>query len=63
VAANVLTYFGEDLYAGIQLVDRALELNPSFARGWQQSGWLRLWAGEPDTAIKHFRDLVAAQPA
>jgi hypothetical protein len=24
------------------LVDRALEINQSFARGWQQSGWLRL---------------------
>src|ERR1700746_3032597 len=37
VAAYLLTYFGEDIYAGIQLVDRALELNPGFARGWQQS--------------------------
>ena len=31
----------------IRLVDRALELNPSFARGWHRSGVLRLWAGEP----------------
>jgi len=62
VAANVLTYFGEDIYAGIQLVDRALELNPSFARGWQQSGWLRLWAGEPDTAIKHFETSLRLSP-
>jgi adenylate cyclase len=62
VAANVLTYFGEDIHAGIQLVDRALELNPSFARGWQQSAWLRLWAGEPDTAIKHFETSLRLSP-
>src|SRR5271166_6233048 len=38
------------LHAGIELVDRALDLNPSFARGWQQSAWLRMLAGEPDPA-------------
>jgi TolB-like protein len=62
IAAYVLTYFGEDIYAGIELVDRALELNPSFARGWQQSAWLRLWAGEPDPAIKHFETSLRLSP-
>ena len=33
------------------LVDGALALNPSFAHGWVQSGTLRLWAGQHDTAI------------
>ena len=33
-AAFVLAYFGEDIGAMIGLVDRALALNPSFARGW-----------------------------
>jgi len=37
----------------IGLVDRALTLNPSFARGWYVSGVLRLWAGHPDLAIAH----------
>jgi TolB-like protein/class 3 adenylate cyclase len=61
-AAYVLGYFGEDIYAAIELVDRALELNPSFARGWQQSAWLRLWAGEPDPAIKHFETSLRLSP-
>jgi hypothetical protein len=30
------------------LIDRALALNPSFARGWYRSGILRLFAGQPD---------------
>jgi len=37
----------------IALVDRALALNPSFARGWYISGYLRLLAGDPDIAIEH----------
>jgi adenylate cyclase len=52
-AAFVLGYFGEDVGAMIGLVDRALALNPSFARGWYVSGILRLWAGQPDLAIEH----------
>jgi tetratricopeptide (TPR) repeat protein len=52
-AAAVLAYFGEDIGAMLGLVDRALALNPNFARGWHVSGDLRLWAGEIDTAIEH----------
>jgi TolB-like protein len=52
-AAQVLAYFGEDIDASMALIDRALALNPSCARGWYRSGWLRLWAGELDLAIQH----------
>jgi adenylate cyclase len=37
----------------IALVERALALNPNFARGWHISGDLRVWAGQPDIAIEH----------
>ena len=53
-AAYVLGYFGDDLEAAIALIDRSLELNPSSADGWRWSGWMRLWAGHPDLAVKHF---------
>jgi tetratricopeptide (TPR) repeat protein len=36
----------------IALVDRALALNPSFARGWYIGGILRLFAGHPDQAVE-----------
>jgi TolB-like protein len=52
-AALVLAYFGEDINAMIALVDHALSLNPSFARGWNISSSLRNWAGQPDIAIEH----------
>jgi adenylate cyclase len=52
-AAYALACFGEDIDAMIVLVDRALAFNPSYARGWLISGFLRLWAGQTDLAIEH----------
>jgi TolB-like protein/AraC-like DNA-binding protein len=36
------------------LVARALALDPTFVWGWQRSGWLNAFKGDPDTAIAHF---------
>jgi tetratricopeptide (TPR) repeat protein len=61
-AAQVLTYFGEDVGAMIALVDRALELNPNYARGWLIGGNIRLWAGEPDIAIARVEAALRLSP-
>jgi adenylate cyclase len=61
-AALALAYFGEDISAMMLLVDRALELNPSFARGWYLSGLLRLFAGQPDRAIEHVEISLRLSP-
>jgi tetratricopeptide (TPR) repeat protein len=61
-AAYVLAYFGEDIDAVIGLNDRALALNPSFARGWMLGGYLRLWAGQPEAAIIHFETTLRLNP-
>jgi adenylate cyclase len=61
-AAFALGYFGEDIGAMITLVDRALALNPSFARGWFVSGTLRVWAGQPDIAIGHLETALRLSP-
>ena len=58
----VLARFGEDIGAMIGLVDRALALNPSFARGWYLSGLLRLWAGQSDLAIEHVETSLRLSP-
>jgi len=60
--AYILGYFGEEIDVAIALLDRGLELNPSFARGWQWSGWLRAWTGQPDLAIKHFETSLRLNP-
>jgi adenylate cyclase len=61
-AAFVLAQFGEDIGAMIGLVDRALALNPSFARGWYLSGNLRSFAGEHDRAIEHVETSLRLSP-
>ena len=61
-AAFVLAHFGEDIGAMIGLVDRALALNPSFARGWNLSGNLRLFAGQPDLAVEHTQTSLRLSP-
>jgi adenylate cyclase len=61
-SGHVLAYFGEDIDAAIKLIDHALALNPSFTHGWLWSGWLRLWAGQPEIAISDFETSLRLSP-
>jgi TolB-like protein/class 3 adenylate cyclase len=61
-AAVVLANLGEDIGAMMGLVDRALTLNPSFARGWNLSGLLRVFAGQHDLAIEHIETALRLSP-
>jgi TolB-like protein/DNA-binding SARP family transcriptional activator len=61
-AAQALAYFGEDIGAMMALADRALALNPNFARGWHVSGVLRMSAGQPDIAIAHVETSLRLSP-
>jgi adenylate cyclase len=61
-AAAVLAYFGEDIGAMMAFVDRALALNPSFARGWHISGVVKVWCGQPDIAMEHIDASLRLSP-
>jgi adenylate cyclase len=61
-AAWAFGQLGEDIGSSLTLVDRSLQLNPSFARGWVRSGWLRLWAVQYDLGIKHFETSIRLSP-
>lgn len=61
-AAHVFGYFDEDIDASIALVDRAIELNPSYASGWYWSGVLRNWVGRPDLALDYFATFLRLSP-
>jgi tetratricopeptide (TPR) repeat protein len=61
-SAQALAYFGEDIGAMMTLADRALALNPSFARGWHISGVLRDWAGQHDIAIERLETALRLSP-
>jgi adenylate cyclase len=61
-AAYALGCLDEDITTSLALADKSLELNPSFASGWLHSGWLRLFAGHADMAIKHFMTSMRLNP-
>ena len=61
-AAFALGWFGEDIGSMIAVIDRALLLNPSHARGWYISGTLRLFAGDTDAAIPHLETALLLSP-
>jgi adenylate cyclase len=61
-AARVLAHFTEELDSAIGMIERALDLNPSYSRGWYWNGWVRLFAGQPNVAIEHFRNAVRLNP-
>jgi TolB-like protein/Tfp pilus assembly protein PilF len=60
--AHALGFFEPDIESAIALIDRALDLNPSFAFGWFIKGWLRLWAGQADVAIELFEKSLRLDP-
>jgi TolB-like protein len=61
-SARVLGYFTEEIGSAIAMIDRALALNLSYARGWYWNGWVRLFAGQPELAIEHFRTALRLNP-
>ena len=61
-AAFALGLFGEDIATAVALIDRSLQLNPSFAHGWYQSGTIRMWAGQYDLAIEHLEMSIRLSP-
>jgi len=60
--AVALAYGGEDIGAMMALVDRALALNPSYARGWLMSGTVRWMAGDLDVALEHAETALRLSP-
>jgi tetratricopeptide (TPR) repeat protein len=61
-AVFALAYSGEDISAMMALIDDALALNPSLARGWYVSSHVRLLAGELEVAIEHAETSVRLSP-
>jgi pentatricopeptide repeat protein len=61
-AAAVLGRTEEDINTAIALIDRSLALNPSSARGWYVSGFIRVHAGQYDAAIEHLERSLRLNP-
>ena len=37
-------------------------INPNLALGWHNSGWIKVWLGEPDRAIERFAQAMRLNP-
>ena len=44
------------------MVDRALALNSNLAEAWNFGGWVKLWLGEPESAIQRFARAIRLSP-
>jgi adenylate cyclase len=51
-----------DLDAGAALIDRALTLTPNFGMVLAHSGYVRVWLGEPETAIDYLQRAMRLSP-
>jgi TolB-like protein/Flp pilus assembly protein TadD len=61
-AGQTLAFVAGELDAGAALIDRALALNPNLATGWFNSGFVRVWLGEPELAIEHLTRAMRLSP-
>ncbi len=61
-AGHALAYVVHEFDAGQLFIDRALALNPNLAMAWNSSAWLRVWMGDPETAIQHFAQFKRLSP-
>jgi len=57
-----LAYVAGELGDGAAFIERALVLNPNLASAWYLGGWVKLWLGEPELAIKHFTHSMRLSP-
>ena len=57
-----LAYVVGELDEGVDLIDRALTLNPNLAWAWLFSGWMRVWRGEPELAIERVERAMRLSP-
>jgi TolB-like protein/class 3 adenylate cyclase len=52
-AAWAVAYVLRDITSAKQMIDSALELNPSLATAWINSGWINIWLGRPEIGLEH----------
>ena len=61
-AGMALAFVVRDLDAGSTFIDRALGLNSNLAMAWFFGGWVKIWLGESDAAIKRITRAMRLSP-
>src|SRR5262245_13315465 len=62
LASWARSFSAGDLAGGVDLIGRAVLLNPNLAVARFVSGWLNVWLGKPDAAIAHFAHGMRLSP-
>jgi adenylate cyclase len=61
-AGLTLAYVAGDLDGGANLIDRALVLNPNYARALRHRAWINGWLGKPEPAIEDAKQAMRLNP-
>jgi len=61
-AGFTMAYVAEELEFGAECIAECLALNPNYAFGWTFSGWVQIYLGNPDTALKHLEQARRLSP-
>jgi tetratricopeptide (TPR) repeat protein len=59
---DAIAYSAGQVEAGAIYIDRALGLNPNLAFAWFASAWVRIWLGNPETALQHLTHVARLSP-
>jgi TolB-like protein/Tfp pilus assembly protein PilF len=62
LAGSVFALLARDWDTAVTLLDRALSLNGNSAEVWTTSGWVRLFAGNANTAADHLGRAIRLSP-
>ncbi|WP_234683454.1 winged helix-turn-helix domain-containing tetratricopeptide repeat protein [Bradyrhizobium monzae] len=54
--------FSADFDTAVEMVDRAVALNPNSFRAWEERGWTHLTVGQPEEAIRSFGRRIRLSP-
>src|SRR4051794_9775104 len=61
-AGWAVAYMLRDLSSAKELTDRAVQLNPNLAYAWANSGWISMWLGHPELAVKQLSRAYRLDP-
>ncbi len=61
-AGMALADVAGNLEDGAALIDRALAIDPNSALAWLFSGWVKVWLGDPDSAIERVARALRLSP-
>jgi adenylate cyclase len=61
-AGFVLGFAAGEPEKGAALIERALLLNPNLAWGWMYGGWVNVYLGDPETALKYVDRAIRLSP-